>query len=1081
MRLYQLLFALGVFLMASPAALFSQELLPTELRTEHRVDPLGITRPHPRLSWILTSERRNEVQTGYQVQVASSGSILKEGIESYWDTGRIKSSETLDILYGGEPLNSGDACFWRVRVWDGDGEVSSWSEPASWTMGLMAPKDWKAEWIGLDRIKGEHLDPVYSDFEQSQWIWYPEGNPSIRSPVGTCYFRGSMPGLDAPVKKASLAISVDNEFTVWIDGREVGKGNNFKVVSVFDVTRFLSSEKNVIAVSAHNAGNDPNPAAFAAWLRVELEDGSVSSFSTSPSWKVTRKPQEGWFERDFDDSTWKLPMLVGDMGDEPWGDLSPSELTLPPPRYLRGEFNLGKKIRRAFVHATALGIFELRLNGKRVGSDFFNPGWTDYDKRVYTRTYDVAHLLRAGKNAMGIILADGWYAGYIGYGRNRNHYGKDLRFLGQIQVEFEDGSSEVIGTGSDFKGTTGPILESDFLMGETYDARKELDRWDEPGYEGESEWAAVDISEPGSAVVEAHPGPPVQAFAELPAVAITEPEPGRFVFDLGQNFAGVIRLRIQAEAGTELTLRFAERLAADGNVYVENLRSARTVDTYICRGGGVEIWQPRFTYHGFQYVELTGYPGRPTEDVITGIALGSATELAGEMETSDDTVNKLLSNIYWTQRANFIDVPTDCPQRDERLGWTGDAQVYCRTACFNADVQAFMTKWLIDLSDAQRADGQFPMVAPLKVAGDDGGPAWADAGVICPWVLYDVYGDRDLLSRHYSGMVRFVDFCASRSPDFLPPEDFHCFGDWVNIEADTPKEVIYSAYFARSVDLLARSARVVGKVDDAQKYEELFQSVKNAFTAAYVSEQGKILGETQCAYVLALAYDLLPPETRRLAAKHLVADIEARKNRLSTGFVGTKDLMTALSKVGRTDVAYRLLHNKGFPSWGYSIERGATSIWERWNGWSDEDGFHDPGMNSFSHYAFGVVGQWLYETVAGIRSGEPGFEKIVISPQPGGDLTWVKARYRSVRGEIRVDWKTEDGRLSLDVEIPANTTALVTFPTLRKEDVTLFGLSPRESKDVEVRKSGIGSMIFEVGSGRYSFSGPYEGRSWSGK
>ncbi len=576
-------------------------------------------------------------------------------------------------------------------------------------------------------------------------------------------------------------------------------------------------------------------------------------------------------------------------------------------------------------------------------------------------------------------------------------------------------------TGPDWLASTGPTIHADFFQGETHDAR--LD----PG-----DWQPVDTGAEVAPLVQAHPGPPVVVIDEFRAQSITEPSPGVYVLDLGQNFAGVARLRVAGRAGQKITLRFAERLNPDGTVYTANLRSARATDTYICRGGGVEEWTPRFTFHGFQYIEVTGLEEAPDREMVVGLALGSDTPVVGAFECSDPMVNRLHRNVYWTQRANFLEVPTDCPQRDERLGWTGDAQVFVRTAALNCDVQAFFAKWLVDVVDAQREDGQFPRFAPRSrsLGGDDGGPAWSDGGVICPWTIYEVYGDRRVLERSYNSMVAFVEFCRRRcTPELLPPETFHCWGDWLSIKADTPKEVIYAAYFAHSTNLVAQAAEVLGKAEDSAKYRELFRAIKAAFNKAYVGPDGRIRGDTQCVYVLALAFDLLDGGLRELAAKYLVGDIESRGNHLSTGFVGTKDLMLVLAKIGRNDVACRLLHNETFPSWGFSIKHGATSIWERWNGWTPEDGFGDPAMNSFAHYSFGAVYQWIAENIGGIRNGGDFYRRIVIAPYPDPRMQWARTSYESVRGLIVSEWKRDGAAFHLHVEIPANTTATVILPS----------------------------------------------------
>ncbi|HRR80384.1 MAG TPA: family 78 glycoside hydrolase catalytic domain [Planctomycetota bacterium] len=805
-------------------------------------------------------------------------------------------------------------------------------------------------------------------------------------------------------------------------------------------------------------------------VKVWDKDGTPSPWSRPALWSMGLLEQADW---RADWIGYDAPRALPDGQTGP-RQSEPANLILPPPVHLRTAFQVTKKVKQATLYATAFGWFDAHLNGRRVNHTCFDPGWTDYTKRVYARAYDVTKLLRQGQNALGAILADGWFSGHIGWQRFRDNYGRRPRFRAQLHIEYADGTSDAVATSPAWRAATGPTLEADILMGETHDARKAMPNWAKPGFD-DSSWAAVDTGAELSPLVQPHPGPPVIAIEEFRAERIAQPTPGAWVLDMGRNFAGVPRLTVKGRPGQKITLRFAERLNPDGTLYTTNLRTARATDTYICRGRGVEVWQPRFTFHGFQFIEVTGLERKPTKDTVIGVALSSDTPVAGSFLCSDPMLNQLHTNIYWTQRANFIEVPTDCPQRDERLGWMGDAQVYIRAAALNADVQAFFTKWLIDLDDAQRADGQFPMVAPLKVAGDDGGPAWADAGVICPWTLYEVYGDRRILERHYDAMARFVEFSRARcTPDLLPPEKFHCFGDWSSINADTPKDVILTAYFAHSTDLLARAAEALGRADDAAKHRHLFEGIKAAFNKAFVAPDGRIKGDTQCAYVLAIAYGLLDPNVEKLAAKHLVADIKARGWRLSTGFVGTKDLMLALAKIGRNDVAYRLIQSDKFPGWGFSIKHGATSIWERWDGWTPEKGFQDPGMNSFAHYAFGAVYQWMVENIGGIRlvrSGLiEGFPPFTIEPQPGGTLTEARVGYRSIRGPIETHWKLARGKLVLDVTIPPNSSATVVIPSRKPSGVTESGKPIARAEGVRLIRTERTCAIVEVASGRYRFA-----------
>ncbi|XHR31029.1 MAG: glycoside hydrolase family 78 protein [Chthoniobacteraceae bacterium] len=803
-------------------------------------------------------------------------------------------------------------------------------------------------------------------------------------------------------------------------------------------------------------------------VRTWNEKGEPSAWSAPASWLMGLLKPEEWqaqwigFDAPRAAAEAVLPTIPVEAKTKP--------ILLPPPVYVRTGFVVGKEVKRATLHTAALGLADVYLNGNRVGDDYFASGWTDYTKRVYARSYDVTKMVQRGENALGAIIADGWYSGYVGYKPQRDQYGKSPRVRTQLHLEYADGSSTIIATGPEWKASVGPLLEADFLMGETYDARATIEKWSEPGF-NDGAWTGVNVGAPMNPKVEAHPAPPVRAIAEFKAKTTSEPTPGVYVLDLGQNFAGIARLKIKGEAGQKITLRFGERLNPNGTLYTTNLRTARATDTYICRGGGsVETWQPHFTFHGFQYVEVSGLKQKPDADTVVGIALSSDTPVTGSFSCSEPMLNQLRSNIYWTQRMNFIDIPTDCPQRDERLGWTGDAQIYIRTATLNTDVQAFFTKWLVDLADAQLPDGAYPRVAPAKVTEGDGGPAWADAGVICPWTLYDVYGDKRVLARQYPGMVRFIEYCEKRcQPGMLPPEKFQCFGDWLSNGANTPRDVIYLAYFANSVHLTARAAEALGKAEDVAKYRALFEQIKSAFNQAYVGADGRIKGNTQACYVLAIAFDLLDAEKEKLAADYLVKDIEARGWHLSTGFIGTKDLMLALAKVGRNDVAYRLIYCDTFPSWGFSIKNGATSIWERWNGWTHDKGFGDPKMNSFAHYSFGAVYQWMLENIGGIRSNGPAYGRIIIAPQLDQKLTHAEASYDSIRGRIETRWSKQGGQLSLTTTIPPNTTATVFVPAAERAAVTEGGLPADKAIGVKFLRRESGVVVYEVQPGTYAF------------
>jgi alpha-L-rhamnosidase len=775
-------------------------------------------------------------------------------------------------------------------------------------------------------------------------------------------------------------------------------------------------------------------------------------------------------------------------GKGPAGDMEPpsgeeyDDLAngLVPSPYLRREFPLDKPVSRARMYATARGVYELYLNGNRVEDDVLAPGWTDYDRRIQYQTYDVTPLLADGPNTLGAVIGDGWFAGFVGFDPKHRGalYGPRPQLLAQLNVEYEDGTTESLATDGSWRCSTGPILYSDLLMGESYDARREMSCWAEPGFD-DSEWYEVEAEEIGDTNLVAQPDEGIRVTEELEAKTVTEPESGRYVFDLGRNMVGWVRLKVEGEAGTKVTLRHAEALNPDGTVYTENLRSARQTDTYVLKGDGEEVYEPRFTFHGFQYVEVMGYPGGPPLDAVTGRVVHSATPPSGSFECSSSLVNELQENIVWGQRGNFLSVPTDCPQRDERLGWMGDAQVFVRTASFNMDVAAFFEKWMTDVEDAQSPEGAFPDVAPL-LGGSGlidlrwGAPAWGDAGVIVPWTIYRTYDDTRIVERHYDAMARWMEYLHEANSDLIRKNRMgNNYGDWLSPKGDhTPKHLLATAYWAYDAKLMAEMAEATGRNGAAREYRDLTERIRAAFQETYVSPDGRVEGDTQTCYLLALHMGLLPEDLRSAAAEHLVRTIEREDWHLSTGFAGVGYLCPVLTETGYTDVAYRLLGNETYPSWGYTIKNGATTIWERWDGWTEENGFQSPNMNSFNHYSLGSVGEWLYRYVAGIDLGSPGYGRIVIRPRPGGSLTHASGAYDSVRGRISSSWKIEDGRFVLEALIPPNTTATVHVPST--DDVKEGGRPVDEADGVEFVSAGEGETVLAVGSGRYEFEGRME-------
>lgn len=825
-------------------------------------------------------------------------------------------------------------------------------------------------------------------------------------------------------------------------------------------------------------------------------------------WKVTVwdetdsifESDTAWFEIGLlDQHEWQAEWIGGSLIGGKW-------TTIPAP-YVRKPFTLSGTVESARLYVTALGIYECSINGQVIGDDVFNPGWTDYNERIQYNVYDVTDNLQSGENAIGAIVADGWAAGTVAMG-GRQLYLRQPSFSAQLEITLDDGSTQTIITDATWKHQYGAMLEADLLQGESYDATMEFDGWDSAGYD-DRDWLPAKVLEPTGAPLVATNGPTVKRFEEL--LPIDKPtvkrNPGGaiYTFDLGQNMVGRVRLKGSASAGTTAVLRFAEVLNPDGSIYTTNLRGARATDHYTFKGDDVEVWEPKFTFHGFRYVELSGYTGEIEDDTITGVVLHSDMETTGDFTCSDELINQLQHNILWGQKGNFVDVPTDCPQRDERMGWTGDIQVFAQTAAYNMDVAGFMTKWAKDVADSQNEQGMIPAVVPIAIPLPDGGPAWSDAAIICPWEMYLAYDDTRILAENYEVMTRFMDYLVDSSPNLIrcAPEfeGWPGFGDWLSINAPIPRDLIGTAFLAYDADLMSQIADILGKTDDVAKYMTLLEDTKQAFQDRFLIESsvtaaedvpsalrqqmdmadsisqgnlkvvdyGKVeskvfntnlFNPSQTAYVLALHFNLLPNDLHQDAIDELVADIERRDGHLSTGFVGSPYLPHVLSDYGALDRVYELLQQKTWPSWLYAVTQGATTIWERWDGWTEDNGFQDPQMNSFNHYAYGAIGAWLYTKVAGINIDplQAGYKHTVIRPQPDGRLTHATGTIKTMYGQLRSGWTLEDGKLTLSVTIPPNTSATVYLPVVDGQSITIDGKATND----DVHLLDAGSYTFVV-------------------
>ena len=747
------------------------------------------------------------------------------------------------------------------------------------------------------------------------------------------------------------------------------------------------------------------------------------------------------------------PFGSGDLCAKWIGAAAPRTREGMPVPMFRKSFQLPAAPSKAHLHVSAFGLAEVTVNGRPAGADLFAPGWTDYRHHVELVTYDATPLLRAGENVVGALLGEGWFAGNLTW-EGRNKWGDSPALLVELDMEFPDGGRMTVSTDETWLYTEdGPVRSSDLYQGEVYDARCEIPGWDEPGFAARSWRRAVRIAVPEGARLCGRPNGGIRRQKALAPISRAEPLPGRYVFDLGQNMVGFPHLELRGRPGGTITVRYAEMLNPDGTLYNANYRSARSVDTYVCRGAGPdgapETHEPRFTFHGFRYIELSGDFETPPEcGDVAGIVVHSDMEQTGSFECSDPVANRLFSNINWGQAGNFIDVPTDCPQRDERLGWTGDAQVFARTAAYNRDVAGFFAKWARDLEDGQFPDGAFPDVAPNMLGpGCRGHCGWGDAGVVCPWTMFEMFGDTEILRRHYDSMVRWLGWwkglCTEEGVVRYAGGIWH-YGDWLSVDcpvdedgrpqcgaAPTPSDLLATAYYARCAGIVADVARVLGKTDDARAFAALRRKIAAAYRREFVTPGGRVAGDTQTGYLVTLGFGLVEdPHVVARMVERLVFLVESRDNALTTGFLGTPLLCPVLTRFGRADLAYKLFQRKKYPSWYFPIlDGGATTMWERWNSYSSRHGFGDVSMNSFNHYAYGAIGEWMYETVGGIAPAEPGFRKIRFAPVPGGDITWAHASLATRRGMASIEWRLKPGgNIDVSVLVPPNTTAELVLP-----------------------------------------------------
>ena len=1046
------------------------------LQCEYLQDPIGIDTPAPRLSWVCVAGNSTDTasrslrQTAWQVLVASSPQILAKDRGDYWNSGKIASDRSIAVAYAGTKLKALQQCFWKVRVWDNDDRPSAWSEPAQWTMALTNETQWQAKWLGY-APQSEQRHPERLTLEGACWIWGRDQlKPGQEIPVNeTRYLRGALTlPTNAQVRSAQLLISVDGRYTATLNGQKVtetyGHIWSWTRARKVDVTADLRPGNNVLALLVRQ--EKQGTAGVIARLKVELADGKTITLDTDDAWRYTLKAPKGWESPGFDDDKWTPVGVYGKYGVEPWG----KRVICPRPRVpapiFRKRFTIDKPVRRALLCMTGLGYCEPRLNGAKIGRQVLEPALTKYDRRVLYRTYDVTGKLRKGENLLGAMLGNGWYnvRTVAVWNYDVAPWRGEPRFIAQLHIELQDGTTQQIISDASWRAAYGPVLYDCIRSGEHFDARAWQQGWDSPNFDDTNWDSAEVVSRPGGRL-RAAVLPPSQVTQVIKPVTVKETKKGVFVFDLGQNIAGWARIKVTGPAGTTVTLRYAERIDTDGNITQVPINAHirhgdLQTDHYTLSGQGTEIWEPRFTYHGFQYVEVTGWPGRPTLDSLQGCVVHTTFPGAGSFACSNELFDKVQQCTLWSYRGNFVNgYPTDCPHR-EKNGWTGDAHLAAELAQYNFQNTAGYEKWIADLRDEQQPDGNLPGMVPTSGWGYKwgNGPAWDSALVLIPWYLYRYQGDVRILEESYEAMKRYVDFMTSKANGNLVQ---HGLGDWVPAKTKTPTVVTSSGYYYADARILAETARLLNKPADAQKYSQLAEAIRQSFHAKLYRQNGSYANGSQTAQSCAIYQGLVPSDVKPLVAKRLAEAVDAADGHLDVGILGAKYLFHALSDNGYAERAYRIATQTTPPSYGAWIERGTTTLWEDW-----KDG------SSRNHIMFGDISTWFYQTLAGIRLADSAcaFHQFVVAPTPVGGLTWVKAEHDSMSGTIRSSWKKEGGRLVLEVSVPVNTSATIHVPLPRPEaQVTESGRPAENAPGLTAAGRDGKAAVFRAGSGNYRF------------
>ncbi|MFG3721414.1 family 78 glycoside hydrolase catalytic domain [Streptomyces massasporeus] len=1057
----------------SPAASAADPPLTVRaLSTNNRTNPLGIGGEDPVFGWQLASDRRATAQQAYEIQVGRG-----PGAADVWSSGKVRSGRQVDIEYGGPSLESATRYHWRVRVWDDKGAVSRWSADAQFETGLLDAGDWDgAQWITRPGAPSEpdkwtdYAATVRFKLESAAFGMFLRAPDPANGYMWQVNVTGASPtlrlhkqikGTYSVLKEVDLAPHgftnaslLADRHTVRYDvaGDTIRTTLDGKLVSTFTDSTFT---KGYIGFRTHACCGERGTVYDA------VVTGADGSTLLDTDFASGRNPFSGG---DITGSA----LAVSGTTDALYGpDVRPMPL-------LRKAFATepGKKVASARVYASALGIYALEINGRPVGDQVLAPGWTDYHKRIQSQTYDVTRLLNRGDNAIGASLADGWWAGKVGIGWSRQ-YGDTPALVAKMRVAYTDGSVQWIATDGSWKAAEGPYVKADLQDGETYDARLKPAGWSRAGFD-DAGWETAAEVESRTARLVPQSDEPVRETQVLKARKMTEPSPGTYVYDLGQNMVGVSRLTLTGSTGRTAKIRYAEVLNKDGTLYTDNFRSAKVTDRYVFADSGTVTYEPTFTQHGFRYIEITGVDSPPALTDVQGVVWGSDLPSTGTLKTSDGMLDQLVSNISWSQRGNFLSIPTDTPARDERLGWTGDISLFAPTANYLVDTRAFLSHWMTDVRTSQHANGDLPAVVPTPQGQfAESGVGWSDVMITVPYHVWRSYGDTGILRENYPAMRKFFQFVReSAGADLLEPGRTTFFtNDWLHLDDPTEQGILGTAYYAENARMMAEVAGALGEESAASDYRKLSADIRPAFTRAYVSADGTVKGNSQTGYAMALGMDLVAdPALVGKVGEKFVAKLALTDYHLRTGFIGTPLLLPALSRIGRDDLAYKMLLHKDYPSWGYEIEKGGTTMWERWNSIMPDGEFGPVDMNSFNHYAYGAVGDWMFQNIGGLSPIEPGYKRSRIAPVPGGNLTRGSGSLHTVHGLLSSRWTNRDGVFTLKVTVPVNTVAEVHVPADTRRAVTEGGRPADKAKGVRFLRMEDGAAVFQVGSGTYDFA-----------